>query len=93
MTLETDTAKDLNLDSESPESLMAFWSRTNSVRPIAFARQLFPDCPRGFVRATKDLGYYASNKATAMSCRLRGDINAALMYEEICDRLYRQLPD
>ncbi len=92
MTLDTDTAMDLNLDSESPESLWSFWKRTNSVRPIAFAKQLFPDRPKGYVRATKMLGHYASNKATAIICRLRGD-NTALIYESICDRVYEDLPE
>lgn len=92
MTLEVDTAMDLNLDNEDSATLMSFWARTNSVRPIAFAKQLFPNREKGYVAATKSLGHYASNKATAIDCRLRGDIPAALMYESICDRIYRELP-
>src|SRR5215469_17618263 len=70
MTLENElsvvTAENLNLDcSINPDWLWAFWNRTNSVRPISFARQLFPNVPKGYVRATKDLGNYAANKATA----------------------------
>lgn len=92
MTLNTDTAMELNLDSETPEMLWEFWKRTNSVRPISFAKQLFPNREKGYVRATKDLGCYASNKATAMSCRLEGKIDSAIVYENICDRIYNELP-
>lgn len=93
MTLETDTAMDLNLDSESADDLWEFWKRTNSIRPIAFARQLFPRHEKGYVRATKKLGHYAVNKATAVQCRLNGHINSAIMYEHICDYIYRELPE
>jgi hypothetical protein len=93
MTLETVTAMDLNLDSETSEDLMHFWQRTNSVRPISFAKQLFPTIPKGFIAATKNLGHYASNKATAQNLRLRGDVQTAMMYENICDRIYNELPE
>lgn len=96
MTLNTDTltGDDLNLDSYiDPQDLWEIWKRTSTVRPIAFARQLFPLAPSGYVRATKNLGHYAANKATAMQCRLRGEIQSALMYEGICDRIYDQLPE
>jgi hypothetical protein len=93
MTLENLTSDDLNLDAMPMDVLWEFWKHTNSVRPISFARQLFRNAPKGYVRATKDLGNYASNKATAMQCRLDGKINSALMYEEICDRIYDGLPD
>jgi hypothetical protein len=100
MTLELDTVtlSDLlstsrNLDCATPDELMAFWSRTNSVRPISFARQLFPERPKGYVGVTRDLGCYASNKATAIELRLDGKIQDALMYEGICDRIYDRLPE
>ena len=82
-----------NLDSLDVDEHWAIWQRTNSVRPIAYARELFPGKPKGYTRIAKDLGCYASNKATAMSCRLRGDIQTALTYEGICDRIYDRLPD
>src|SRR5687768_3881619 len=55
---------------------------------LARARELFPHRPRGYVVATSMLSHYASNKATAMECRLRGDVETALMYEGICERIY-----
>lgn len=93
MTLETITANELNLDCCEPADLWALWKRTNSVRPISFAKQLFPLRPKGYVRATKDLGNYASNKAVAMDLRLKGQIQGALSYEAICERIYNQLPE
>jgi hypothetical protein len=83
----------LNLDGMIIEELMEFWNHAHSVRPIALARQLFPNAPKGYVRATKDLGNYASNKATAMQCRLDGKIDAALSYEAIAERIYNELPE
>jgi hypothetical protein len=82
-----------NLDCMSPDDLMDFWARTNSVRPLKMAREIFPSCPAGYVRATKDLGCYASNKATAMCQRSQGNIAIAQQYEDICDRIYAELPD
>jgi hypothetical protein len=84
---------ELNLDCLTPAELMSLWNQTNSVRPIACARKWFPTCPKGYVRATKDLGHYAANKATAMELRIEGKIQTALMYEGICDRIYAELPD
>lgn len=63
------------------------------LRPIRAARELFPDRPKRYVESTVSLRCYADNKATAMECRLRGDIQSALMYEGICDRIYESLPD
>lgn len=78
-----------NLDCVSAEELWAFWREHSGGRAY---RVLFPAGGTGTKRATADLACYASNKATAMSCRLRGDIQAAQMYEGICDRIYRKLP-
>lgn len=81
---------DINLDCETPETLMQFWFRHQSGRAY---RDLFPQGGRGTKRATADLANYASNKATAMRCRAGGDINGALMYEGIADRIYAGLPE
>lgn len=81
-----------NFDAMEPDDLMAFWLKTNRVRPITEARQYFPDRPTGYVRIFKDLGNYASNKATAMRERSKGHIQAAEIYERICDDIYKRLP-
>ncbi len=79
-----------NLDDDNTVDLMAFWRRYQRGQN---ARDLFPaggTCTR---RATADLANYASNKSAAQSCRMRGDILAAQVYEMICDRIYTDLPD
>lgn len=81
-----------NLDAQSIDDLWEFWKETNSVRPIRFARRLFPDRPKGYVAVTRDIGCYASNRATAMKCRLEGKIQIAIQYEDICERIYQRLP-
>ena len=80
-----------DLDTSDPEELMAFWLITYH-HPIATGRILFPERPDRYVAATTSLGLYASNKATAIRCRLQGDISTAQMYEGICDRIYSRLP-
>lgn len=81
-----------NLDCRTPSELMAFW-HASYVGGWSLARFLFPDRPRGYVAVTGHLGGYASNKATAMTCRERGDIVAAESYERICETIYESLPD
>ena len=48
--------------------------------------------PAGYLAATRALFHYANNKATAMECRVRGEIKTALVYERIADRIYDGLP-
>ena len=79
-----------NLDAETPDALMSFWNKHQRGRA---SRELFPAGGKQTRRATADLASYASNKATAMQCRLRGDIPGALMYESIADRIYNRLPE
>lgn len=82
-----------NLDGMDESELWDFWSQTNSVRPIKRARELFPDCPKDYVRTTKDLGHYACNTAVARKLRREGQIARALDYERIADGIYASLPD
>ena len=80
-----------NLDCMTREELWAFWNKHKFART---AKQLFPDRPKGYVVATRNLANYACNKSVAMACRERGDIDAASMYERIADRIYaRDLPE
>jgi hypothetical protein len=81
----------MNLDAISRDELLDFWKEVHC-GPVKVARQLFPERPTGYVRATVHLGYYATNKAAAMYCRAKGDIPGAQVYEKICDRLYGELP-
>ena len=83
---------DFNPDGMDADALWDFWKQTQqSCRQTA--RRLFPDRPRGYVRATADLGNYAADKATALRQRAQGDIPTAQTYETICERIYDRLPD
>lgn len=83
----------LNLGAMDESELIAFTRDCgNEVRPIAFARKLFPDRPTGYINTTLDLRNYAWYTITAMQFRRRGDIPLALEYEEMRDRIYRELP-
>ena len=82
---------EFNFDAMSEDDLMGFWlkySRTSRAQ----AAELIGDRRKGFTVVAKQLANYASNKATAMACRVRGDIRAALVYEQICDSIYNHLP-
>lgn len=80
-----------NLDCMDKDELTNLWSEIH-YHPIIEARKLFPDKFKGYVSVTQNLGCYAINKATAISCRLRGDIPSALKYETVCDNIYKELP-
>jgi hypothetical protein len=83
----------LNLDDGmTQKELVEFWNRADK-HPIDTARELFPAQYAGYVRATRQLGHYASNKAAAMLSRGMGDIPTAQMYENICDDIYSKLPN
>ncbi len=56
------------------------------------AEALVGDRRPGFTTISGSLAGYASNKATAMRCRERGDIQAALVYEKICELIHEKLP-
>lgn len=91
---QTADSEGINLDGYlEPETLWEFWRDAQGLRPIALARVLFPSKPSGYVTATSGLGNYAANKATAMECRFRGDIQAAFVYETICESIYSGLPE
>ena len=84
----------LNLDSMNDPDLIWAIGRYIECNSKRVARILFPWRPKGYVKATKDLGRYAENKATAMRCRLPGGtgIEAARGYELICDHIFDGLP-
>jgi hypothetical protein len=78
-----------NLDCMPDGELMTFWAKHQNGRAY---RLLFPQGGKGTKRAAADLANYASNLATARSCRGRGDIVTAQMYEGVCERIYTGLP-
>lgn len=77
-----------NLDAMSQDELMQFWMQHQRGR----GRKALGLSGKGSVNTVGLLACYASNKATAMSCRLRGDIQSALVYEGIADNIYQRLP-
>lgn len=79
------------LDLAGALELQAFWALAKE-RPEFTARSLFPDRPRGYKRATQGLGEYAINKAIATELRLRGEVEKAIVYEEIGEAIYSLLP-
>jgi hypothetical protein len=81
-----------NLDAMSDRELMDFWLvyRSPSRKD---AEALIGDRRKGYTGLASSLAGYASNKATAITCRERGDIRAAQIYEQICDFIYEKLPE
>lgn len=78
-----------NLDDMTQEDLNAF---THKHYRGGQYRLLFPEGGRGTQTAAKDLYNYAANKHCAMSQRKIGNITTALKYEEICQKIYDDLP-
>jgi hypothetical protein len=75
----------------SKDDLMSFWARYH--RPSRKdAELLIGDRRKGFTTIASSLANYACNKAVAMSCRLKGDMQAAAIYETHCDMIYDRLP-
>ncbi len=81
-----------NLDCMSSEDLMQFWLKYRRPKRVE-AEALIGDRRKGFTVLCGSLAGYASNKATAQTCRLKGDIQAATIYECICENIYSELPD
>lgn len=80
----------VHLDAESADDLWTFWA-TATRHPVATARKLFPNRPKGYVRITRDLAAMAANLATAKDLRKRGQIGRAAVYEGIADRIYQDM--
>jgi hypothetical protein len=90
--METTTTNTVpNLDAMPESELMAFWSRYH--RPTRKDAAALVGKRKGYIGLAQTLANYAVNKATAMTCRLRGDINAAQVYEHACDLCYDRLPE
>jgi hypothetical protein len=80
-----------NLDAMSESELMSLWHATY-IGGFTVARFLFPSRPKDYVRTTRSIGGWASNKATAMKCRASGDTHGEEIYENIAASIYRDLP-
>lgn len=80
----------VNLDGEFEDDLDEFRVRHQKGRHAA---EIFPGKPKGYRRAVSELSLYAINKATAIRRRAAGDIPNARLYEDICESIYRDLPE
>lgn len=79
----------INLD--DPDTRHAFLATHGTVSGRLLANRLGLRGP-GTTRVATQLSCYAWNMQTAEECRLRGTIDTALMYEQIAERIYKQLP-
>ncbi len=80
-----------NLDAAGPDELTKFAERYEGAL-FTKARELFPDRPKRYVCAARDLGHYARNLSVAWKLRAEGKVQSAVKYEEICDRIFNNLP-
>lgn len=81
-----------NLDAQSASDLGRAWFLFQQVDTTHAARIMFPSKPKGYMKATRDLGSYAINLSTAKSCREKGNITAAGIYEKIAEQIFEGLP-
>lgn len=81
-----------NLDCMTETDLMSFWQLHHCGRNRKAAQSLIGDRRKGYTKLAGNLAAYACNKASAMACRLRGDIQTASIYEHHCELLYWELP-
>ena len=79
-------AETLNLDDLT--EVEDFLEEYNSLKGIALANRL-GITGKGRKALATALSNYAWNKSTASLCRVTGKIDRALMYEGICDRIYK----
>lgn len=79
-----------NFDGMTSNELWDFWKKYHRARRKDAEKLV--GRRKGFTRIAAQLAAYASNKATAMDCRRRGDITAAQVYETICNNIYDRLP-
>ncbi len=89
----TTTSNVPNFDAMEPQEAWDWAISAEGKRPIAKARELFPERPEGYLGATILLRCYAYNIVTAKKCRKLGEIVAAMQYEKIAERIYSQLPE
>lgn len=60
--------------------------------PVICGRVLFHGRPKGYVRATRAIGVYATNLGAAIECRLKGEVDWAELYERSANQIHSKLP-
>lgn len=81
-----------NLDGMTHDDLMKFWKKYHRPKRKD-AAELIGDTRKGYTNIAATVANYALLHAVAMTCRKRGDIQAALTYEHAADLAYDRLPD
>lgn len=84
----------LKLDEMTSEELMRFWHKTY-YGGLHFSQALCPALlngarPTGYCQVVRDLGNYASNRATSLNRELLPATRHE--YQRIAERIYSQLP-
>lgn len=82
----------INPDAMNNDKLYALIAMIEA-HPRKIAQRLFPDHADGRVRAVKDIKNYCWNAITARHLRVDGNIQTAMEYESICDRIYDRMPE
>ena len=82
----------MNLNGMNYDELVDFWKEA-FYHPNRVGRRLFPQRPKGYTAVTRELAIYAFNKATAMTCRLKGEIAEAESHERGCEGIYKAMPE
>ena len=81
----------VNLDEMSDYDLNDFYLKSLG-SPAWLAQQVFPDRPKGYIRAVAALADYAHRKSYAMKLRRDGKISEAEEQERHCARIHADLP-
>ena len=81
----------LNLDKMSDYDLNDFYLKSLG-SATWLGQQVFPDRPKGYMRAVAALADYAQRKSYAMRLRRDGKISEAEEQERQCARIHADLP-
>lgn len=82
-----------NLDAMDADALRKFAGPHSAMRSVKRAREVFPERPRGYVRAWQLIHCYCWKKSTALDARRNGWVQSALGHEDIAESIYKALPD
>ncbi len=82
----------ITINEDTPKAL-ADLAELIKYHPVLSAQVFFnDDPPKGYVRATRGIGAYATDLGAAIECRLKGEVDRAKIYEGSAERIYSKLP-
>jgi len=82
---------DLNPDGMLPGDLDQWLAFIGIGRRPQVAKQWFPG-QKNMYKHTRNIRNYLINKKVAYELRVNGRIKDAVKYEDICDKIYKELP-